>query len=238
MAFSFSQLQQMVYVETNRPDAVAQTTNALVSATMVLHGLEFFNKDLMESLVVFDAAGYIQQLDTSALPRFRSLNYIRKWDPAYAASQQNPTVLPPLVNSLGFGYTNPRLVLNTIKIITPDDLFDSYNTEKVDVAYQAGSVINIKSSTQVAQAAFGFYSWPAFDSANNYAGYNDWIANEFPFALVYYASSNCFAQFGDNDTANRYCKKNVDANGNTYWSGLAGDHINNLVRGNILANGW
>lgn len=235
MTTTFAQLQAMVYVETNRPDAVQQTINAIQAATQFCHGLDYFFKDILEANVVFDTPQYIQYLQTSDFLRFRTLKVIRKWDPFFAQSQNNPNILPPLPYT-NFGYSvNDNIALRKLKCIEGDDIFDSFNREKPDVYYQVGSNIKIKSSTAVPQAIVQWYAWPNVGTlANTYTDYQSWAADEYPFAIVYYAAANCFGQFGDLDSANRYF--NQTASGQ--YKGAAAQHIYNMIQNNIVARGW
>lgn len=230
----FSELVNNVYTETGRSDLVDETASAVIASTLKMHGLEFFFKDITSAKVVFDVPAYIESLDTAALPRYRSLSYLRKWDPTFNAYQQNPLVLPPAQsNSLG-GIVNPNLALAFLKIITPDDIFDGYGAEKVDVCYQLGACLYIKSSTTLSQMMVGWYQWPL--AIANDAKYFSWIANEYPYAIIYDAASAILQKIGQTDAARKYDMPPDPRTG--FTGGLVWSHINNLKMANITPRGY
>lgn len=158
----FNSIVADVYSLTNRADLVGETAIAVKSATLKLHASENFFKDLFEVPIQFDVPGYLQQFTYRTIaPKYRALKYIRKLD---------STGMTPL------GFYN---------IITPEQIFDSYHIERLDVAYVAGDVINIKSSTSDTYALFGCYVYPTVDTPETYSS---WIAIENPYAIVYEAA--------------------------------------------------
>jgi hypothetical protein len=239
----FSDLQARVGVETSRPDlANTRIAQALLAATMALHSLDFFYKDILTADAQFDTPpgatpAYLQTLDTSVLPRFRALAYVRKWDPSYDVTQLNPTLMPPLWNnSLGIPI-NPNLALGFLKRITPDDILDNYGTEKFDVYYAAGSTLFMKSSTPLVQAKLGWYAHPRTDVENGFAYYESWLASEFPMAVVYYAAANVFTAIGMNDSANNLTRRpDPKVPGDT--GGPLLGQINAILTSNIIAEGY
>lgn len=229
----YSELVNAVYVETARSDLVDETSNAVLSSTLKMHGLDFFYKDITSFKVVFDSAAYIQQLDIASCPRYRSLKYARKWDPTFNAYQLTPTALPPLQNnSLGVPI-NPNLALKFFEIIEPDDILDDFNTEKTDVAYQIGNSLNFKSSTSFSQMMFGYYQWPNVVADDNL--FSSWIANEYPWAIIFDAASACLQKIGMQDAARKYDMPPDPRTG--FTGGLVWSHIQNLRNSNITAVG-
>lgn len=186
---TFAQLVAAVYTETNRPDLVAETTQALLEAVLTIHCSETFYKDIRESLIVFDNANaYIQQIDTTVLGLFRSVSYVRKTDPGINMAEQFNSNLPN-----GSYLTSQQLI--SLKRMDPSDPFDSYGYEKTDVWYQAGNQLNMKSSTPLGYAKIGYYAYPQLDGGG--ANFNSWIANELPYCLIYKAAANIFAKIGE-----------------------------------------
>jgi hypothetical protein len=57
---TLAELQADVITITNRPDLVAETLLAVKKATLKMHQLDFFYKDLVESGLVFDPVDYTQ----------------------------------------------------------------------------------------------------------------------------------------------------------------------------------
>jgi hypothetical protein len=149
-AMSFSQLVSAVYRETNRPDLVLRTQQAVMASTLKMHGMDYFFKDIVTAQLKFDATNYIQTLDTTTLPFYRALAYIRKDDPAYLAYELNPYAATPShpLRSTVVLFLSVSLE-SFLTIITPDDILDDYQFERIDVAYQVGSTIMIRSSTSL-----------------------------------------------------------------------------------------
>jgi hypothetical protein len=169
---TLTELQQEVYTITNRPDLVAQTLTAIRSATLKLHQLDYFYKDIFETGVTFTIAEFEQALDYRLLiPRWRALKYIRKSDVT------GIDTYPPFT------------------IIPPENVLDEYNQNRLDVAYVAGAFINIKSSTAFQYMFLGCYIHPDITEA----GYSSWIAADHPYAIVFEAASIVFKLIGDTE---------------------------------------
>jgi len=170
---TLNELIAEVYTLTNRPDLVAQTLTAVRAATLKLHQLDYFYKDIYETGVTFTSAEYLQQLEyRNLLPRWRSLKYIRKTD---STGHQNGKFLEVLA--------------------IPEMVEDAYRLNRNDVCYVAGSVVQIRSSTQLQYILLGCYLNPDITQA----GYNSWIALDHPYAIVYEAASAVFKMIGDTD---------------------------------------
>lgn len=240
--WTFAQLCAAVYTETNRPDLVAETQQAVYATIQQLHTWqgEFFFKDIVTGQGTFasngtNQAAYVWQLDTNIFPRYRSLAYLRKWDPSWAAYELNPTNLPPLqgLAGTGFGASNQQRALRNFKVLSPTNLMDSYWTEKVDVCYQAGSSLNIKSSTPLAQFQIGYYEYPNVDIQNGGVNLSSWVVREYPWAVVYLAAATLFGKIGNAESSSIYFTRGPDGSIN----GLAADHIRSMINSNIIATG-
>lgn len=174
---TLTELQQEVYTLTNRPDLVAETLSAVRAATLKLHQKDYFYKDLYETGVLFDTAKYQQQLEyRTLLPRYRSLKYIRKTDSTGS-------------DTLGF-----------FDIIVPENVLDAYQINRNDVAYVAGTVIQIRSSTQFQYILLGCYLNPNIAEAN----YSSWIAMDHPYAIIFEATATVFKMVGDTENFAAY----------------------------------
>lgn len=226
-----------VYTETNRPDLVAQTLQAIRASTLKLHTIDLFPKDIKEGQVVFDQLAYIQNIPTINIPRYRRTVHVRKYDPRYAAYQQNPTLDPPLLNGLPpLGYTyGPNERLKFLRQISPDNILDEYGVEKLDVWYQAGSQLWIKSATALQYALLGWYEFPNIDATTpdsglTYPNYSSWVANERPYAIIYDAASAILQKIGMTDAARKY---DSPASG-TSDGGLVQNEIKRLIADNIV----
>lgn len=166
----FNSIVNAVYTITNRPDLVAETQQAVKSATLQLHRQDYFYKDLFETALQFSTSDYIQNIDYRLLfPRYRSLRYLRKFDPT--------------------GLTLDNGVGILFKIKTPDQVLDSYGEQVTDMAYIAGSLIQIKSSTLIQYALIGVFLNPIVATPETYSS---WISDEAFYAVVYQAASIVF----------------------------------------------
>lgn len=196
---NLTELQQEVYTLTNKPSLVAETLAAVRSATLKLHQSDYYYKDLFETGVVFTSAEYVQQIEYRTLiPRWRSLKYIRKSD---------------------VSGDNEGKFLEVLAI--PEMVEDQYGINKTDVCYVAGSVINIKSSTQLQYAIMGCFLNPDITVAT----YNSWIALDHPYAIVYDAAAAVFKMIGDTDQYAAFTR-------------MAMEELNNLKISNIQAVGY
>ena len=227
---SFSDLVAQVVIETSRPDmtfieagGTGEIPRALQAATLKMHGLDFFSKDILSAQAIFNAAAYIQTLDTTTLARYRQIAYIRKWDPTLADSQLNPLLSTS-------SSANPSDALALLQIIDIDDIFDDYGSEKVNVCYQAGYTIWIKSSTSLAYAQMGWYAYPNVDISNSGANFTSWIANTYPYALIYDASSKIYSGTGQQDQSRKF--DSPEGQG-----GLVQGEIMRILRDNIRLGG-
>ena len=174
---TFTDLLADVYTITNRPDLVAETKLAVRQATLRAHQLDFFPKDIFESGLTFPTSDYYQSLDyRSALPTYRAMKYMRKYDAVNLA---------------------PGKFLSAI---TPEQLMDRYNVEQVDIYYQAGSVIQIKTYEQNQYFLFGCYVNP--DTTET--GYTSWIALDQPTAITIPAAASVFKMIGFDEQAQTF----------------------------------
>lgn len=219
---NLAELIAAVYLETNRPDLEDETKQAVLSSTLKMHSLDFFYKDIVTARIVFESSAYIQQLDTTLFPRYRSLSYFRKDDTSLAAYQQNPLLLPPMFNSVGA--VNIAQSMGFVKIITPDAIFDTYGSERRDVGYQAGTTVYIKSSSSFRFGLLGFYRYPDISEE----GYESWVANEMPYAIVYDAASHIAVTGGNQEVSRK-----MDGP-----DGLATVARTSLINSNIVAVGY
>jgi hypothetical protein len=196
---TLSELQSEVYLLTNRPDRVDATLSAIRAATLKIHQKDFFHKDIWESGIGFDSAAYLQQLAFKDLiPRWRALKYVRKTD-------STGTELGKIFDI----------------ITAPDLIQDDYAIDRTDVCYSAGFAVQFKSSTQFQYILLGCYLHPDITAT----GYSSWIADEFPYAIVYTAAATIFKQTGDTEQF-------------AAFTALSQEQINLVVLSNIQAQGY
>ena len=195
---TLTELQNEVYAITNRPDLASQTQSAVRNATLSLHQSDYYYKDILETGISFPTSDFLQQWEyADPVPLFRSLKYIRKTD--LSGSQD------------GAFFT----------IIPPELVVDSYGINQENVAYVAGSTIQLRSSTAIQYVLLGCYINPNI----TVSGFSSWIANEHPFAIVALAAARIFKQIGrDTEYA--------------VWTREAQEELNRLKLSNIVAGGY
>jgi len=176
---TFAELVTNVYALTNRPDLVSETELAVRNATLKMHKTDFYFKDIFETGIQFTEADYLQSLDYKALiPTWRSLKYIRKYDPV--------------------GLTAGKFM----EVITTEQVLDSYFQTKPDVVYGAGQVLQLRSSTKEAYYLLGCYRFPILTALN----FSSWIADEQPSAIEREAARVIFKTIGYDEQASVYEK--------------------------------
>lgn len=174
---NFAELLTEVYALTNRPDLVAESTSAIKAATIKAHSSDYYSKDIYETGVSFDTTATKQSLDYPALiTNFRTLKYIRRVENEFDES--------------GVFF----------EVLTPDELLDSYGHNKADVAYIAGRVIELRGSVAFSKCLLGAYVFPITTETN----YSSWVADMYPYAIIYEAARVVFAIIGLSEQADSF----------------------------------
>lgn len=172
----FTDLCDEVYTLTNRPDLIAETKLAVKAATLKLHQLDLYYKDIYETGISFSTSDYVQALEyRNVIPRYRQLKYIRKADASGTPDK-------------------------FLEVITPALILDKYNTVREDVCYAAGELIQIKSSTSLQYILFGCYVNPDITET----GYNSWIALDHPYAIIFEAAATVYKAIGQDDQSTTF----------------------------------
>lgn len=199
---NFTDLCNEVFTLTARPDLVAETQSAVRAATLRAHHLDYFPKDLNEQPIVFAAAQFFQSIPISFFKNFRALKYLRKFYPGICSDQAyDQQILPgmwPIIYSPGANLPDGKF----FRILSPEDTLDSYQINQVDVAYIAGQNIQLKSGDQFQNLLCGIYTHPDI----TVAGWNSWLANEHPYAIVYDACMTVFKTIGYDEQVTHYEK--------------------------------
>jgi hypothetical protein len=156
-----------------------------------------------------DPSLYIQTIGVTDIPNYRSMQYFRKT--ALGPTAFEPPLLPtppfPGPEFPGWPFLFAYLYAE-LDEISPDDLIDIYNWEKTDVFYVAGTNLNIRSSTPLGNGQFGYYAFPILN-INSTPLYNSWIAQMFPYAIVYKAAGQIFKKIGQAAAASAYNDPNT-----------------------------
>jgi hypothetical protein len=174
---AFEDLVDAVFTITNRPDLLAETESAVKAATIKAHHLDYFSKDLYEEGIQFTTSAYRQSFDyIQVIDNFRAFKYARKAEDA--------------CDDTGDFFT----------IITPEEILDSYGCQRADIAYVAGRVLEMRSSTEFNYFLLGCYVHPIVRTG----AYCSWVALQYPDAIVYEAARVVFKAIGKSDESQQY----------------------------------
>ncbi len=177
---NFEQLLAEVFIITNRPELVAETSSAIRLATLKAHHSDFFSHDIVERQVKFDDCLFKQSIDLFALAsNYRAASYFRLTD-----SNNCDDVIGPF-----------------IEMITPNELLDSYGRNRVNVSYVAGRMLEIRAGVEFDTAVFGFYVNPVVTPSGSYGS---WIAQIHPGAIINEAARVIFKMIGKSDESAAY----------------------------------
>jgi len=172
---SLSSLMSDVYTLTNRDDLVAETKLAVKMATLKMHQLDNFPKDIFETGISWSPIAFIQSLDYKTLiPNWRAFKYLRKYQDG----------LP------GEFFT----------YLSPEESLDRYQVNKENICYTAGTQLEIRSNTEDTYMLLACYTHPIVTDA----GYSSWIADEFPFAIISDAAASVFKGIGQDEKASAF----------------------------------
>ena len=172
------ELQEEVFKYTARPDLGPLTISAIQAATLKSHKIDFFLRDLYETILSISGSPFEIGVDIETnLPRFRAVKFARDWD--------NTTL------AAGSYYT----------IIDPVNLIDSYNVKENFVAYLSGGELKFKSpSKAITHIQLSYYREPIITNP----GYYSWVAEHHPFCIVYEATAVIFRGIGKMDEFRAY----------------------------------
>lgn len=174
---TLTELITAVYVITKRADLTALTLQQVQAATLKAHQRDYYARDLNESGVQFPTAELIQSFDYKAVfPLWRALKYFRKYDSVFSCAGLE------------------------LELITPDGVFDSYNKQKTNVMYLAGTTYNIRMNAPQQYFLCGYYANPNITQS----GYSSWIATDHPFAIVSEAARQIFKSTGNDEMSAMY----------------------------------
>lgn len=154
---------------TGRPDLSVEATLEVRNSTLRAHRSDEYHRDLVESAVSFAGANYVQSFEYKlTFPRWRRLRYMRFYDQINQAAGKN------------------------FQIIDPADALNQYGNTRVDVAYPAGTVYNLRGNFPFDAVLVGFFQDPDV----TVTGYSSWIASEHPFLITYLASASLLKLIG------------------------------------------
>ncbi|MNT03697.1 hypothetical protein D3C72_1382440 [compost metagenome] len=164
-----------------RPDLTDRVESQVRASTLKMHHSDFYYRDLVEVSVEFSEELFIQNfIPTEVVPKFRKVKYIRIWR--------------------GNADGMPGQFLTPIQI---ENSNDAYGYIKENVFYMAGQMLQVRTSTALKRILFGAYVHPTITPDN---AYTSWIADEYPFAIIYEAARAIFRSIGFQEQANEYAQ--------------------------------
>lgn len=173
---------------TIRPDLVATTIKSQVkAATLRAHARVDYWRDLEQDQITFASSAYIQQLPVSGLPRFKKFSYVRIWD---------PSGLDPLTQAQTGA---PGLFFDILN--DPNQVLNDYKLEKPRVVYAAAGNLNFRSNTTFKYVLLGWFRGPIISPEVNY---RSWIAEEFPYAIIFDAARAVMKTIGWDEQSRAY----------------------------------
>lgn len=168
MSATIASLTADIITVTKRPDLVADIALHLKNALLKAHSADFWLRDLYEDNFNFSSPSVTYQLDYKALvPRWRTLKYLNAVDPT------------------------TRDIVAKFKGISIEKAIDGYGYKRDYSYYLAGAYLQIRTSGQETNFGFGCYLYPDTTLAKP-----SWIADEFPFAIVYEAARTLYKTIG------------------------------------------
>jgi len=174
---TFEELLEEVYTLTNRPDLVGVSTTAIKAATLKAHQSDFYSKDIFETVLACEGEpDYVTSIDyISIVCNYRALKYLRALDDTGQPAQ-------------------------FITMTTPEGILDGYGAQKTDIVYVAGRILEVRASTLVSKFLFSCYVNPITTAE----GYASWVADLYPFAIIYEAARVVFKSIGFDEQAAAY----------------------------------
>lgn len=174
---NFTELLAEVYAITDREDLESRTKSAIKAATLKMHKLDYFPKDLYETGFDMGESAFIHSFDIYNLfSNYRAFHYVKRVTDASDTKGK------------------------FLDIIDPVETLDEYGDSLTDVAYVAGRILNMRASVSFQYGLLGMYILPIVTET----GYSSWVADLSPYAIIYEAARNVFKSVGDMEQGNHY----------------------------------
>lgn len=163
---TFTEIFNEVVGWTNRPDLDANTRSAIRAATLKYHRKEKFWRDVNTvPLAGLAPVNGVILIPLASLPRFRQAAYVRI--PATAAGGER-----------------------YLSIVSFDDMVDLDGYAKDNIAFFAGTQLNIKSSSNPTTLEVCYWQDPIVSPEG---AYSSWIADLQPDLIIASAAAKVFA---------------------------------------------
>ena len=202
----YSDLVAKLVKLSNRPDLTAEISSCLVDATMELHKLDFFYKDLQTGVIELTSQGQQQfDLDLSTFTRFRAIKDIVPVVP----TSNNPFAdccPSKLRSNPSFEYC--RCNSNWWRVL--------------------GGKLTVNTNLRVDQLNLYYYQLP---NAVANDSYSSWIADQYEEALTDLVLCKLFTLLRDYAAANLYSSKMGTREGPTgHIAVIIGDNLEQQIR--------
>lgn len=177
----YDSLLEDINALTARPDLEAEAEVALRTATLSAHMGATYLRDIVTMPVRIPNASYLTAIDMQvALPRARGIAAVQLLD-----TEGNPIVDPE------------------IEVVEFGDIYDPlYGGLKNNIAYAAGTSLNVRSSVPASGYNVSYYQLPLVKRSQ----YNSWIGQLAPDSIIYGAASIVLATNGNEEKAAAYAK--------------------------------
>lgn len=174
---NFNELTAEVLSITKRPDLQTSIENAVRAATIKAHNQDFFYRDLVETGISFAEESHIQNFLPAQIfgNNFRKIKYIRYW--IYDVTD------PTFQGRAG----------DFLDALDTENSVDAYGYNKTNVYYLAGELIQIRTSMAATHFLTAAYVYPTVVTPETF---KSWIADFFPYAIIYEACRRMFIQIG------------------------------------------
>lgn len=177
----FDTALQYVIDDTGRPELEDVIKRRIQRTVLMLHRVDFFKKDMIEQVLMFQTSQAVQIIKSSLFPRLRSIAYIRKFDPS--ASLSDPTVFDRAGGDF-FSEVNPQMAM------------DGYGFDKRNKMYQAADSIKLMSSENIARVLFAWFRDPLIEPITNC---DSWILQNYPNLVACYVKARVFKDIGKDE---------------------------------------
>lgn len=184
---NLTELRAEVVTLTGRPDldTTGQILLAIRRATLKLHTIDHFYRDLSEFPVVFGSPSNLQDMDLlSFVPRYRQAKYFRHLDAS----------------------VTPNVPGKFFKKVDPQNVLDDYSVHRENIWYQAGEIVHLRYETDFQYMLAGIYLYPDITEAS----YTSWIAVSYPYAIVLEAGATIMKMIGKADEARMTREDNAE----------------------------
>jgi hypothetical protein len=173
---TYDNILEDIFVLTKRRDLSHETELALRTATLSVHSMGAYPRDLCTELIQLVNPTYAMSINISeTLPRFRGVATLQIVDVNYAP------LTTPVIEVLEFG----------------DIRIPGYNQLKTNVAYVAGNALNVTSNTPFYGVLVEFFQLPNVRRGS----YDSWAAQLFPAIISHTAAIQVWGASGNEEKA-------------------------------------